>query len=81
MLIGVRMVGFLNISNQAQASKLKDALMPFAQYFVNVREGEGILEEISFIQIEKHYHDEDPPKPCETILLWKKGEGIVIDNR
>jgi hypothetical protein len=31
-----------------------------------VRKGEP-AEERSFIILEKHYHDEDPSKPCEVI--------------
>ena len=30
------------------------------------------LEETSYIQVQKCYHDETPVKPCEVILEWHK---------
>lgn len=77
MLVRVRMDLAFKVSNQSQAEKLRDALIPFTSHAVNVNEGQT-NQEIGFIDVEKCYHDETPTKPCEKVARWEVGKGKVI---
>lgn len=77
MLIRVRLDLAFPITNQSQAEQLRDALIPFTQYAVVIKEGAN-NEERGFIDVEKCYHDESPTKPCEKVARWEVGKGKVI---
>lgn len=77
MLIRVTMDLCFNIANQAQAQALRAALVPFAQYAVNINEGQPD-EEIGYIQAARCYHDEVPLLPCEVLARYEIGTGWVI---
>jgi len=48
------------------AKKIYDFLKRHGHLMITIRKGEP-AEERSTIRLEKHYHDEDPTRPCEVI--------------
>lgn len=56
----------LAFPERKEAEKSIEKALDIIGYAVVIHPGE-INEERGFILIEKCYHDEDPPKPCEVV--------------
>ena len=54
------------LDNYEDAKKIYDFLAQHKKLFKTIRKGEP-NEERSVITLEKHYHDEDPSRPCEIL--------------
>jgi len=76
MLVRVRMDLAFNVTNQTQAGALRNAVVPFINHAVNIREGE-VDEEIGYIEAENCGHDESPPLPCVLLARWEVNRGRV----
>lgn len=57
---------FLDPDKIDDAKKIYQFIKQHRALFKTIRKGLA-NEERSFIRIEKCYHDEDPPRPCEVI--------------
>jgi len=51
----------------------RDAVTTVFQQIKSKLQGLSALE-YSQVTIQKCYHDEVPPKPCEVVFQWKHGE-------
>jgi len=61
-----RIVAEIILDSEVQARGALEILKWFRGLMLTIRAGEP-AEERSRILLERHYHDEDPSRPCEVI--------------
>lgn len=64
-------------ATQQHLEQARDLLAPIFQNSIVINEGQE-NEERGYVLLERCFHDEEPPQPCETIELWRTGLGQVI---
>ena len=66
--------------NEGEAPELYDLIEEARKRIgaaVVINEGDP-EEERGYFIVENCYHDETPPKPCDTLERWEAGKGQVI---
>jgi len=61
-----RVSASLYLDRRRDAARIFEMLEREKELFLTVREGRP-SEQRSFARLEKCYHDEEPPRPCEVV--------------